>query len=102
VRFVSAEPLLGPLDLSPWLAGSLHWVIVGGESGPGARPCQVDWVRDLMQQCQQAGGAVSVKRLGANALGSDLAPCQAKISHPKGGTRRSGLPACASGSGPSR
>jgi protein gp37 len=63
VRFVSAEPLLGPLDLTPWL-GRLHWVIVGAESGPGSRPAEVGWVRSLVRQCQAAGVAVFVKQLG--------------------------------------
>jgi protein gp37 len=49
VRFLSAEPLLGPLpDLS--LAG-IHWVIAGGESGPGFRPPKADWFRDLRDRC---------------------------------------------------
>lgn len=46
VRFVSCEPLLGPVDLLPWMA-SLDWVIVGGESGPGARPMHPYWVRNI-------------------------------------------------------
>lgn len=49
VRFISAEPLLGPLpnlDLD-----GIHWMIVGGESGPGARPMQGDWATDLRDQC---------------------------------------------------
>ena len=49
VRFLSAEPLLGPLGKVP-LAG-IHWVIVGGESGPKARPIQAEWVRELRDQC---------------------------------------------------
>lgn len=59
VRFLSMEPLLGPVDLSDHLAclcgmcGGEHldWVIVGGESGPGARPMQPDWVRSIRDQC---------------------------------------------------
>ena len=52
VRFVSAEPLLGPLsDLD--LTG-LHWLIAGGESGPSARPMHESWVRDLRDQCAAA------------------------------------------------
>ena len=48
-KFLSLEPLLGPLaDLN--LSG-IHWVIVGGESGPGARPIQQSWVRDIRDQC---------------------------------------------------
>ncbi|MBE7480592.1 MAG: phage Gp37/Gp68 family protein [Polyangiaceae bacterium] len=54
VRFVSVEPLLGPLDLSPWL-DKLDWVIVGGESGTQARPAEIDWVRRLRDQVTEAG-----------------------------------------------
>lgn len=50
-RFLSCEPLLGPLEID--LTG-IHWVIVGGESGPGCRPIDPDWVRSLQQQCQKA------------------------------------------------
>ncbi len=49
VRFLSVEPLLGPIPRLP-LKG-LHWVIVGGESGPGARPMKAEWVRELRDQC---------------------------------------------------
>ena len=49
VRFISAEPLLGPLP-SLNLDG-IHWLITGGESGPDARPCNPEWVRDLRDQC---------------------------------------------------
>ena len=52
IRFLSCEPLLGPLaDLD--LTG-IHWVIVGGESGPRHRPMQVTWVRDIRRQCRAA------------------------------------------------
>jgi protein gp37 len=50
VRFVSCEPLLGPLDLSPWLP-HLQWVICGGESGSEARPMNPEWARSLHNQC---------------------------------------------------
>ena len=51
IKFLSLEPLLGPLpDLN---LTNIHWVIVGGESGPGARPIQKSWVRDLLNQCQR-------------------------------------------------
>jgi protein gp37 len=49
VRFLSCEPLLGPLP--HLLLDSIHWVIVGGESGPHARPMQPDWVLDIRDQC---------------------------------------------------
>lgn len=65
IRFVSAEPLLGPIDLRPWLEkGVLQWVIVGGESGPGARPMDLEWVRDLRDQSTNAGVAFFLKQLG--------------------------------------
>ena len=62
VRFVSAEPLLGPLsnlDLT-----SIDWLIAGGESGPNARPMDEEWVRDLRDQCGQAGVAFFFKQWG--------------------------------------
>lgn len=43
--------------------GGLHWVICGGESGPKARPMQLDWVRSLRDQCQAAGVALWVKQI---------------------------------------
>jgi protein gp37 len=69
VRFLSCEPLLGPLQLS--LVG-LHWVIVGGESGFGARSMSPEWIRDIRDQCQLARvpfffkqwGGVQKKRAG--------------------------------------
>jgi protein gp37 len=54
IRFVSVEPLLEPVDLSPWLP-HLDWVIVGAESGHGARPMEHAWVRALRDQCDTAG-----------------------------------------------
>lgn len=53
-RLVSCEPLLGPIDLTPWLP-MLDWTIVGSETGPGARPCDPDWLRGLRDQCVAAG-----------------------------------------------
>ena len=56
VRFISCEPLLQPVDLSPWLKdGDIHLVIVGGESGKGARPMKREWVEDIKNQCVAAG-----------------------------------------------
>ena len=49
IRFLSLEPLLGPLNSLN--LNDIHWVIVGGESGPGARPMQPEWVRDIRDQC---------------------------------------------------
>jgi len=102
VRFVSAEPLLGPLDLRPYLFRdsdprhrccprclyatnlpesacpndgtplgpdiAVDWLIVGGESGPGARPCDVAWIRSLVQQSREAGVPCFVKQLGSRPV----------------------------------
>ncbi len=62
VRFLSLEPLLGPLpDLE--LSG-IHWVIVGGESGPGARPMRKSWVRDIRRKCRKTGVPFFFKQWG--------------------------------------
>ena len=63
VRFLSLEPLLedfGELDLT-----GINWVIVGGESGPGARDCDAAWIRSIVAQCKAAGVAMFVKQLGS-------------------------------------
>lgn len=86
VRFLSVEPLLGPVDLVPFLRwgcgmcggermdcpkcrgvapNAVQWVIVGGESGPRARGCDIAWIRNIVWQCQAAHIAVFVKQLGA-------------------------------------
>jgi protein gp37 len=52
VRFLSCEPLIGPLDDLP--LDGIHWVIVGGESGPGARPMRIEWIRSIFRQCRKA------------------------------------------------
>jgi protein gp37 len=58
VHFVSAEPLLGQINLGGYLARDrVNWVIGGGESGAGFRPMDMDWARDLRDQCQRAGVA---------------------------------------------
>lgn len=65
IKFVSAEPLLERIDLTKWLeAGELQWVIVGGESGAGARPMDLDWVLDLHSQANNSGVAFFLKQLG--------------------------------------
>lgn len=64
VRFVSAEPLLEPLDLSPYF-GFTNWILIGGESGHGARRMDPAWARDLIAQCKAAGVAVHFKQKGA-------------------------------------
>lgn len=62
VRFLSVEPLLGPIPALP-LAG-IDWVIVGGESGAGARPMDPAWVRDLRDQCARAAVPFFFKQWG--------------------------------------
>lgn len=94
VRFLSIEPMLGPVDLGEWLyahgpwnvteygtecscgaaivdhqrdlcnGDRLHWVIVGGESGRNARPIEADWVRTIRDQCQETGTAFFFKQWG--------------------------------------
>jgi protein gp37 len=113
VRFLSVEPLLGPVEL-PFLGiapkdltnGSflpisylIDWVIIGGESGPGARPCNIEWIRDIVRQCKAASVPCFVKQLGSRV---DIEDCEAPIpfrntvsgkdgrwyvdlKHPKGG-----------------
>lgn len=89
VRFLSCEPLLGPIDLRAvrYLSGNalfvgdeggweyagskrqmLSWCIIGGESGPGARPCSVEWIRDIVRQCKAASVPVFVKQLGSQPV----------------------------------
>jgi protein gp37 len=63
VRFLSCEPLLGPVDLREWVA-SIEWIIIGGESGPKARPFNLAWARSLVAQCRAGGSAPFVKQLG--------------------------------------
>jgi protein gp37 len=72
VRFLSCEPLLEHTHLCDyaWDVEQIDWVIVGGESGPGARPCNVDWIRSLVNQCLDAKTAVFVKQLGARPMSS--------------------------------
>jgi protein gp37 len=92
VRWVSYEPALGPVDFGPWLRfqetrcegrksrihcnhwydggrccscgdpAMLDWIVVGGESGPGRRPFEIDWLRSAADQCQAAGVPVFVKQ----------------------------------------
>lgn len=74
VRFISAEPLLERTDLGlrSWAEiGNrrddcrINWVIVGGESGAGARPCELGWIRDVVRDCRLGGVPCFVKQLGS-------------------------------------
>ena len=112
VRFVSVEPMLGPVDLNQWLGlhGNrdtdglsefdapmpepvINWIIVGGESGPGARPMDLVWARDLVGQCQQAGVACFVKQLGSEPMSGlgdqDLYEELIELAQTPGGVRLS-------------
>jgi len=62
IRFLSCEPLIGPLDNLP--LGDIQWVIVGGESGPQARPMRPEWVESIMRQCRVAGVPFFFKQWG--------------------------------------
>lgn len=62
VRFVSCEPLIAPVKFSRTMSG-LAWCIVGAETGPGARPMKIKWVRDIRDQCGEAGVALFVKQM---------------------------------------
>jgi protein gp37 len=93
VRFLSCEPLLGPVGLRPpriidiqrtrrvgyvqaWRIrreGWIDWLIVGGESGPRARPCNVDWIRSIVEQCRAAQIPAFVKQLGSRPVWSSSA-----------------------------
>lgn len=121
VRFLSAEPLLGSINFQqPWQRHMVEmgrgdvaddrstnlqlltmptpaWVIVGGESGTGARPCHVGWIRDIVQQCREAGVRTFIKQLGAMSVLGVPRPVygtsgvightneRLALTHPKGG-----------------
>jgi len=95
LRFLSVEPLLEGVDISWYLkprscrpdplsptfaivkevaTPAIDWVIVGGESGPNARPCNIDWIRWIVGECRTAGVPVFVKQLGAFPTGHPWLP----------------------------
>jgi hypothetical protein len=109
-RFLSLEPLLGPVDVHRWLrprwsetlterntrpleSECLDWLIIGGESGGGSRPCNVEWIRSLVAQGKVGGAATFVKQLGAMPVGPTpevrgrvgWVDAEWKLNHPKGG-----------------
>ena len=96
VRFVSFEPLLGPLDIYRELAygqwdlnqdikhtQKIHWAICGGETGPGARPMHPSWVHDLLAECQAAGIPFFFKGWGGSVRTDPLISGQAYHEFPK-------------------
>ncbi|MGE8022118.1 DUF5131 family protein [Peribacillus frigoritolerans] len=62
IRFLSLEPLIGPLNFLD--LKDIHWVIVGGESGPGSRPMEAEWVRTIRDQCEEQRIAFFFKQWG--------------------------------------
>jgi protein gp37 len=111
VRFISAEPLLGPVDFSEWIGykpndienrtrPSLDQIIVGGESGPHARPMHPDWARSIRNQCVAAGVPFFFKQWGeysACAMVGDASGCfiedhwQTEIPYNPAGTHFTGV-----------
>lgn len=65
-KFLACEPLLGPIDMRPWLSPAITRLVAGGESGLNARPCRYEWILDLRAQCQAAGCGFYFKQTGAN------------------------------------
>lgn len=86
VRFISAEPLLSPLDIKPWLGDAIDWVITGGESGPKARPSSPSWFLDLLNQCMEKEVAFHFKQWGDWAPGQGLNLAKARASKAEDGT----------------
>lgn len=103
IRFLSCEPLLSRIDLTPHLCGraepceqcpedadcecgfspradlkdepAISWVIGGGESGSGARPCALGWLKDIVHDCKNTGTPVFIKQLGAKPTNREGEPC---------------------------
>lgn len=61
--WVSCEPLLGPIDLDAMAEPKYKWVVVGCESGPNRRPCRIEWVESIVEQCRAANVPVFVKQI---------------------------------------
>ena len=80
IHFISFEPLLedlGPVDLT-----GIDWIIIGGESGPGTRKCDLEWVRSLVVQAKALGVSCFVKQLGVKPVDRGV---RRKLKHRKGG-----------------
>lgn len=76
IRWLSVEPLIGPVGFSLWhrdddthSPADLDWVVCGGESGPKARPCRVEWIRSIVQQCKAANVPCFVKQFSGHRPG---------------------------------
>ena len=91
VRWISYEPALGEINIRSWLHPAsdtnISWLVCGGESGPGARPCDRRWIYNVMDQCKTVSIPIFIKQLGAKShidgTGNFL-----KIKDPKGGNMR--------------
>lgn len=64
-KSIICEPLLGEINLTPWLCSQIESVSVGGESGPDARLCRYEWVRSIARQCREKGVAFHFRQTGA-------------------------------------
>lgn len=95
LRWISAEPLLGDIQLPEEafvcpanephpICPCLDWVVVGGESGPGARPMDVEWARSIVAQCEERSVPVFVKQLGRNPY-ITVPENSVELVDPKGG-----------------
>lgn len=90
---LSLEPLVGPVVMLQKTLKQLDWVIIGGESGPKARPCNTEWIRDIVRQCASAGVACFMKQVGSSphcTIGTgqrhpDWIAWMDEVKHPKGG-----------------
>jgi hypothetical protein len=72
-----------PRGWSQWWPTQVDWVIVGGESGPRARPCDMAWIASIVEQCRAAAVPCFVKQLGASRV--DMPGCLPICRDPKGG-----------------
>jgi protein gp37 len=79
VHFISCEPLLEDINVSKFFNQGLNWVIVGGESGEGARQFNIEWARNLKKQCEENKVAFFMKQLGANSLYAENEGDESKV-----------------------
>lgn len=97
VRFLSCEPLLGHVTIARWLRKNsqapdtwkppLDWIIAGCESGPGARPCDVAWLRSLRDQCEAASVAFYLKQAKSTLEETHQTNANGKHSHLRAGAK---------------
>lgn len=87
-KYLSVEPMLGPVDFTSSVLRNYRLVIVGGESGTGARPCELAWIRSVVRKCQDTYICAFVKQLGSNPhgeWGDDDPPTYTLTRHAGGG-----------------